>query len=74
MKEATFFLCLKFLNFQIFKFLDNKSTLTELNHFNRFKMFCTICELMLCQNNVNVNIFIQKNDHEYLDISAPSSY
>ena len=73
MKEATFFiLCLKFLNFQIFKFLDNKSTLTELNRFNRFKKFCAICELTLYQSNVNVNIFIPKNDHEYLDISAPS--
>ena len=75
MKEATFFiLCSKFLNFQIFKFLDNKSTLAELNRFNRFKKFCAICELTLYQSNVNVDIFIQKNYHEYLDISAPSSY
>ena len=75
MKEAQFFiLCSKFLNSQIFKFLDNKSTLTELNRFNRFKKFGAIAELMLYQSNVNFNIFIQKNDHEYLDISAPSSY
>ena len=65
---------LKIFDFQIFKFLDNKSTLTGLNRFNRFKMFCAICELTLYQSNVNVNIFIQKNDHEYLDIYAPSIY
>ena len=75
MIEATFFiLCSKFLNLQIFKFLDNESTLTELNRFNRFKKFCATCELTLYQSNGNVNIFIQENDHEYLDISAPSSY
>ena len=71
---AVFILCSKFFNFQIFKFLDNKSTLTELNRFNRFKKFCAICELTLYQSNVNVNIFIQKNDYVYLDISASSSY
>ena len=75
MKEATLFiLCSKFFNFQILKFLDNKSTLTELNRFNRFKKLCAIFELTVYQSNVNVNIFIQKNDHEYLDFSAPSSY
>ena len=75
MKEPTFFiLCSKFLNLQIFKFLDNKWTLTESNRFNRFRMFCAICELTLYQSNVNVNIFIRKNDYEYLDISEPSSY
>ena len=59
MKEVTFFyFVLKILTFQIFKFLDNKSTLIELNRFNRFKKFRAICELTLYQSNVNVNIFI----------------
>ena len=74
MKEATFFiLSSKFLTFQIFKFLDNKSTLTQLNRFNGFKKFYAISELTLYQSNVNVNMY-RKNDHEYLDISSHSSY
>ena len=72
MKEATFFiLCSKFLNFQIFKFLDNRSTLTELNRFIRFKKFCDICELTLYQSNVNLSTSVKlstKNFNESLNI------